>query len=835
VIRSNGSRLPPPDASCDFEIDRDGEGETQIAIENLSPGAYIEFSLPCAGPDGTSIEGCWTFFGYYSQDGGMELHGGFLAKYLGMHVVRIPSSKIRLRVKYASPAEEYIITYGPAVYDVCGDGIVDIPEKCDDMNTVSGDGCSSRCWQECDWNNCCVVDLPEHGNYNSTMRIDDELQDLLPGHELSADSSCVELRIPAHHAGEMASMLDVLVKENYYSENCPFWGSERPLKLIGPECLLSASEGIPSDSSQIWTSLTWTSPQGYNGYDYGYGYGYGGGYEGGYGPGPGYGYGGGYGSHSVPDLGFDFCMLGQNMRGSIEVHRDSFVTFGLNAPIEYATNPSSPTLFVNSLRDPASGFVEVSGVFGTHIIDDTSPPSHPRRGYLVRFEATQYSYDRYGYGNPTEIMWEITFFNDSTIHVANARGHDADATDSMLTDGNGNTIMRFGRQTQVSHVLQPTLGCGMLQADQPCSMLKVEGQTRSSTVISTNLQKFRSSQGFVVTHTSKKTTNPWHMPIDMVFWQGSLQGRCGNGVLDSSVMTVHSVNCQVTDSSQRVCSQNIVLPDVPADGSISTLIDIRVDANLFAYNPASKITDVYIDGIRIGGDYLSSYSDVACGEFEQIVEYVLPTESNHNQSPGLRNITVEIFFQHDDYWWQENDVPCYCSPCNGMVLNAKVDVKWKEATEECDDANYANGDGCSARCLVEPGANCTGATSHSGPSVCSGGSGEEPCSNSASKCLVDIPYDNIKWGQDPRYLDCSLPMTWGEMLRARFTNCSLSYKTGGLGHLLVKDAFESWLCVHDHPCASNYAQDPYFCFVFDEQRERFVPWGENAELRIVKL
>ena len=70
-------------------------------------------------------------------------------------------------------------------------------------------------------------------------------------------------------------------------------------------------------------------------------------------------------------------------------------------------------------------------------------------------------------------------------------------------------------------------------------------------------------------------------------------------------------------------------------------------------------------------------------------------------------------------------------------------------------------------------------------------------------------------------------------VQARYTNCSL--KTGGLGDLLEIESFESWLCVRDHPCASNYASDSYFCFVYDERRSTFVPWGENAELHLVDV
>ncbi|HEX7599573.1 MAG TPA: DUF4215 domain-containing protein, partial [Polyangia bacterium] len=47
-------------------------------------------------------------------------------------------------------------TDGPAVPAdatdyTCGNGILDPGEGCDDGNTLSGDGCSSRCQIECDW------------------------------------------------------------------------------------------------------------------------------------------------------------------------------------------------------------------------------------------------------------------------------------------------------------------------------------------------------------------------------------------------------------------------------------------------------------------------------------------------------------------------------------------------------------------------------------------------------------------------------------------------------------------------------------------------------------
>jgi len=799
VISSNGSSSSSYGGLCESEIDRSGweTEETQIVVESLSSGSYIIFGLPCHDPaySGVEMEECWIQSFIYQLGSGMQSYYTDIGDYRGMHAFRVPFSKIRVQV-YTWISEVHIISYGPAIHGVCGDGIIDLPETCDDRNVASGDGCSWRCWQECDYNNCCMVDLPLNGN----MPFDDEwLQRLLPAHEFSTDSSCLELRIPALYEEEMATMLDVFVHEKYYSKICPFWGEERPLTLVGPGGLLAASDTIPNNTSRTWINLTVT----------------------------------GHGRFVVPDLGFDFCLMGQNVRRSIEVHQDSFVTFGLNAPIDHAggwnsLNPPSPTLFLNTDGTHYCAWNHVSAVFATSIIDNSS--QYPRRGYLVRFEGSFVSYGYYGSSLTTPI-WEITFFEDNTLHVAIARGNDVvDITHAMLTDGNGNTIVRLGRAINVSNILQTTPGCGVAHTPQQCSMLKVESQNFSSTVSSTS--KFRSSQGFVVTHSSKTTANSWHMPIKMVFWQGFPLAQCGNGVLDSPVSFLNSAKCQVTDSSQSVCRQNITLPVVSAhDSTAMMLLDIKVESDLFDAMSQSSITDVYINGNRIGGNYLSGYSNSrVCGQFKQIVEYQVPSDISQDRSPGPRTIAIEIRFQHN--WGNYGGgVPCFCSPCTSMVLNAKVNLKRVEAMEECDDANRANTDGCSSHCLVESGANCSGATSHSGPSVCSRGSGGEPC----TKCLVEIPYEKLHWGQDQRYLFCSLPMKWGEILKARFTNCSMSFKTGGLGNMLVKESFESWLCLQDHPCASNYPQDPYFCFVYDEQMMRFVPWGENAELQLINL
>ena len=922
VIRSNGSHSPYSYYPCEYEIDPPSNGEIQITVETMPPGSWMYISVPCSTRYMyDSYSQCRQTVASFRPEFGMQSWTSSLSTYNGMRGIRLPMamSKIFLRVH---AREQHVISYGPAAYDVCGDGIVEGSETCEDSNTVNGDGCSSRCWLECDWDHCCTVDLSDldnHGTFRPESWLEASLQHLIPGHEFSPNSSCMKLLVSNDREDATPTSLDLKVHGNVYSDTCPFWANQVPLSMIGPaagsvsfsqaipsnaiswtscnsqyrpfscdmelmapggaeqvrvivqvelvdydspsevitavvvnghginsseisqpqqadrcnqwhtllsravspsqplQVSLSASSSVdcfcpdcfrarmilvPSNESETNVTVSWSTLPRTN-----------------------------YHQYAVPDLGFDFCVLGENVRESIDIYSQSFVTFGSNRS-EYfahgfrewsASNPPLPTLFVGTQIDPNSGYNYVRGVFGAPIMDQG------RRGYVVRFEAYQSHYGVSGY-EMKEILWEITFFEDNSIHVANARGLHDTTSIFMLTDGLGRTISRFGRQTQISSILPPTPGCGVSHASQPCSMLRVESQNFSGAVSSG--KKFRSSQDLVLVHASHGTLDPWRMPIEVAFWQGVSPARCGNGLLDSDVATVFTANCRVTNSSHGVCRQNVTVPDIPSDSPLTALIDIRVKPDLFARYRDSYITDVYIDGIRVGGNYLSGYVSMSGSsqcKFMRILEYPLPSNV-----PGPRDVSVEILFQHD-YWlrWYSDrgyPLPCYCSPCQRTVLDSTISVKLKQPTEECDDANSVNGDGCSAHCMVEHGATCTGATRYSGPSVCSGGSGV----GNPGTCLVDVPYQKRNWGQDQRYLSCSFPLTWTQILKARFEDCTSSFKTGGLGSLMVEDAFESWICVPDHPCASNYPHDQYFCFVYDEQRKLFVPWGENAELGLVR-
>jgi len=799
----------PSDYSSDFlctsEITRAGDGEIQILVEKMSPGSSMDMviSRPCRDGYTCDMYGCrqtdsWQtceeiilytpemgMFEYYM---GGDFQDSLLTQYEGMHGVRMQGvSKVLLTV---STMDDYGIRYGNSEYNVCGDGIRDKLETCDDRNTESGDGCSSRCWQECDFNRCCKIELTQHGTITGS-----DFLWLLPNHELSPVSACLELHVPAQK--NSSAMLDVTSDEIYYSDSCPFSGREQPLDLVGPA--LGHSVSAESEWTELFSSNGLTD-------------------------------------YAIPDIGFDFCLLGNNVRHSIAVHTASFITFGsggYDSSRWSAANPASPTLFLGTVKsqhgeDGLYGYLSEATVFSRNI-------AAPRQGYVLRVEGT---WNGCWVLSPVsgcwsteseQILYEVTLWSDNTIHIASARAPGGNL--AMLTNGIGETIVRFGL-SHISTIIPATAGCGMGDAPRSCSLLHVSGRNISSAVDS--LGKFRSdSRPLVVRHLSK-SAYPWQMHFSMTWWNGFSPARCGNGLLDAPEMTLYAETCIVTNAFERVCRRNVTIPTIPAEAG-EVILAIEVQADMFA-DWGSSITDIYIDSVRHGGNYLSGSYNRVCGEKKQIAEFAVLSE------PGSapRDVVVEIHFLHESFWTYvpgptSHDeivpyVPCFCPSCTQRVLDSLIMVKMRNPVEECDDANQVNGDGCSDLCRVEPGASCDGASREKGPSVCSGGSGGASCSN---RCLVEVPQHIMHWGEDPRYWHCTLPLTWKEIHQARFSDCSLSYKTGGLGDLLEVEAFESWLCAHDHPCASNYLWDTYFCFVYDEMRQTFIPWGENAELHLV--
>jgi hypothetical protein len=90
--------------------------------------------------------------------------------------------------------------------------------------------------------------------------------------------------------------------------------------------------------------------------------------------------------------------------------------------------------------------------------------------------------------------------------------------------------------------------------------------------------------------------------------------------------------------------------------------------------------------------------------------------------------------------------------------------------------------------------------------------------------------DRPVWGSVSQYLTCTCPLTWRD-LHKDFTFFESTSRTGGLGKLMVEDKYENWMCTIDHMCAP--AGD-YMCFVWGEVERRFIPWGLNSELKLVR-
>ena len=90
--------------------------------------------------------------------------------------------------------------------------------------------------------------------------------------------------------------------------------------------------------------------------------------------------------------------------------------------------------------------------------------------------------------------------------------------------------------------------------------------------------------------------------------------------------------------------------------------------------------------------------------------------------------------------------------------------------------------------------------------------------------------DRPVWGSVSQYMTCTCPLTWCD-LHKDFTFFESTSRTGGLGKLMVEDKYENWWCTTDHMCAPP---GDYMCFVWGEVERRFIPWGLNSELKLVR-
>eukprot|EP00960_Hanusia_phi_P077620 768718-Hanusia_phi.AAC.2 len=79
---------------------------------------------------------------------------------------------------------------------------------------------------------------------------------------------------------------------------------------------------------------------------------------------------------------------------------------------------------------------------------------------------------------------------------------------------------------------------------------------------------------------------------------------------------------------------------------------------------------------------------------------------------------------------------------------------------------------------------------------------------------------------DAKFLSCQLNLTWYQLLTVEFVERNEEYRTGGMGGLADRGFLEVWVCKKNHECADGGD----LCFLYDETRQRFYPWGLRSNL-----
>ncbi|EKX41119.1 hypothetical protein GUITHDRAFT_112852 [Guillardia theta CCMP2712] len=98
------------------------------------------------------------------------------------------------------------------------------------------------------------------------------------------------------------------------------------------------------------------------------------------------------------------------------------------------------------------------------------------------------------------------------------------------------------------------------------------------------------------------------------------------------------------------------------------------------------------------------------------------------------------------------------------------------------------------------------------------------------RAIVD-PRSSSVFACPPRFRNCSFTRDWPEVTPEIRSGRAA---TGGLGHMIVVNLYEAWLCILDHPCSEvkpDGSTDP-FCFIYNEQLLRFEPWNLNSVINM---
>jgi hypothetical protein len=80
------------------------------------------------------------------------------------------------------------------------------------------------------------------------------------------------------------------------------------------------------------------------------------------------------------------------------------------------------------------------------------------------------------------------------------------------------------------------------------------------------------------------------------------------------------------------------------------------------------------------------------------------------------------------------------------------------------------------------------------------------------------------------YPECLETRSWQDVARELLDGALVT--TGSLDRIYGQQ-YEAWACWQQHPCLSRISHSPHdaMCYVYDEIRYKWLPWGLQSELR----
>eukprot|EP00960_Hanusia_phi_P007827 223922-Hanusia_phi.AAC.4 len=770
---------------CVYDIEPKGLTSMQVSFPDMQSNPYLQLEIyTCATSDCSQ----WNY------NGGIS--GTYMNLWLPnaqMYNAAFRANVSKLRVVSYSP---FLLRYGPVVYDVCGDGIQEGLEACDDGNLIDGDGCSSTCKRECTVASCCSFRLSTRDMFAKRYE-----REVAPG------ATCASFEITDGSNGENEVELAVIPIDMNQTVCAPpeliDSASSAALKFNGSS---TASQYSPVTGTigGTWNLLFPASlSSGNQNMDDGF--------------------------WLLPDFGFDFCVEGKNVRNRTYVSSNSYITFYNGFSYYSGLSPSwppTPTLFIGG-EDTSAQLVLTKKISESGLL-----------GLLVRFEGTASTSGILGSPN---IIWEVTFFQDNTVRVSLGRLANLNGI-SMLSDGRGKIMLSLFFQPNTAELLQLRNLC-VTKVQPPCDRLDLISAGLSQ-VLPNEYKVFRGRSltlNFFSTVSNRLSAFPFQLS-----WGGKSKPLCGNGLRDWTFRMLTSVNCTSTTMNQYMSTVNSGMGyyyyyyyytstcKVPLQPLINSTGPkyLLVDMDSTSLYGSGFITNVTLNGRGIPFTSPNVMTPM-CGSKSSIVLSEIPPDVEASSYSLVINVS------NPNCWYCASAPMCY-------YINAEAFLAALDEMEQCDDGNQVDGDGCSSTCTIEPGATCGSTLSvgglQAGPDVChgrfTGAASLGGCSGwlawlqSSGYLMPTLNASSYPflWGENPSFRNCSLPYSWEEIVVPALKNCSVQYKMGGLG-LEMTDQFQVWICVKNHPCALS-ASDPYFCFVYDELNQKFVPWGANSDLHL---